>query len=122
MLEPTNLLALPASATNGKGYSPVPTVPEQITVYPPNYSFADSEPEEPTVPLSHYLWILRRHKWRIMAFVVVCVAVSMVISSRLTPIYEATSTIDIDRQAPPAVIGQDAARMAPNDADQFLAT
>ena len=35
---------------------------------------------------------------------------------------KSTATIDIDRQAPPAVIGQDAARMAPNDADQFLAT
>ena len=122
MLEPTNLLALPASATNGKGPSAVPAVPEQITVYPPNYSFADSEPEEPTVPLSHYLWILRRHKWRIVAFVLVCVAATMVISSRLTPIYEATSTIDVDRQTPSALVGQDAARGAPNDADQFLAT
>ena len=32
------------------------------------------------------------------------------------------SSIDIDRQAPTGVIGQDAARMAPNDSDQFLAT
>jgi succinoglycan biosynthesis transport protein ExoP len=122
MFEPTNLLPLPGPATNGKGHGPVPAVPEQITVYPPNYSFADSEPEESTVPLSHYLWILRRHKWRIVAFVLLGVAATMVISSRLTPIYEATSTIDIDRQAPPAVIGLDAARGAPNDADQFLAT
>jgi polysaccharide biosynthesis transport protein len=122
MLEPTNVLALPAPATNGKGHGAVPAVPEQITVYPPNYSFADSEPENPTVPLSHYLWILRRHKWRIVSFVLVCVAATVVISARLTPIYEAISTIDIDRQAPPAVIGQDAARMAPNDSDQFMAT
>ena len=100
----------------------MPAVPEQITVYPPSYAFADAEPEEPTVPLSHYLWILKRHKWRILTLVVVCVAATAVVSSRLTPIYESTSTIDIDRQAPPAVVGQDAARMAPNDADQFLAT
>jgi capsular exopolysaccharide synthesis family protein len=53
---------------------------------------------------------------------VVCVASTVVVSSRLTPIYESTATIDIDRQAPPAVIGQDASRMAPSDADQFLAT
>ena len=79
-------------------------------------------PKSPTVPLSHYLWILRRHKWRSCAFVLVCVAATVVVSSRLTPIYESTATIDIDRQAPPAVVGQDAARMAPNDADQFLAT
>ena len=122
MSEPNDRLALPAPATNGNGHNSVPAVPEQITVYPPSYAFADPEPEEPTVPLSHYLWILRRHKWRIVAFVVVCVAATAVVSSRLTPIYESTSTIDIDRQAPPAVVGQDAARMAPNDADQFLAT
>ncbi len=79
-------------------------------------------PKRPVVPLAHYLWILRRHKWRIVAFVLVCVTSTVVVSSRLTPIYEATASIDIDRQAPPAVIGQDAARMAPNDADQFLAT
>jgi len=125
MLEPKELLALPAPAANGNGNGngngSVPAVPEQVTVYPP-YAFADSEPEEPTVPLSHYLWILRRHKWRILSFVMVSVAATVVVSSRLTPIYEATSTIDIDRQAPAAVIGMDAARVAPNDADQFLAT
>jgi capsular exopolysaccharide synthesis family protein len=50
------------------------------------------------------------------------VASTVVVSSRLTPIYEATATIDVDRQAPAGVIGQDSARMAPNDSDQFLAT
>src|ERR1017187_4884661 len=99
----------------------VPAVPEFVPLQP-SYGYAQAEPEEPVVPLSHYLWILRRHKWRILAFVVACVASTLVVSSRLTPIYEATASIDIDRQAPPAVIGQDAARMAPNDADQFLAT
>jgi capsular exopolysaccharide synthesis family protein len=99
----------------------VPAVPEYVPLQP-SYGYGQPEAEEPVVPLSHYLWILRRHKWRILAFVVVCVASTIVISSRLTPIYEATASIDVDRQAPPAVIGQDAARMAPNDADQFLAT
>ena len=114
-------LAITASQTNGNGHGSVPAVPELVTVYP-SYTYADNGSEEPTVPLSHYGWILRRHKWRILAFVVVCVASTAVVSSRLVPIYESTSTIDIDRQAPAAVIGQDAARMAPNDADQFLAT
>ena len=99
----------------------VPAVPEYVPLQP-SYGYAQPEAEEPVVPLSHYLWILRRHKWRILAFVLVCVASTIVVSSRLTPIYEATASIDVDRQAPPAVIGQDAARMAPNDADQFLAT
>jgi len=104
----------------------VPSVPNHYAMYPPyapaQFAHAEQEPEEQTVPLSHYLWILRRHKWKIMAFVLVAIMSTVVVSSRLTPIYESTSTVDIDRQTPPGVIGQDAQRMAPNDADQFLAT
>ena len=117
MSDETHKRALPApeSAT-------LPAVPERYNVYPSPYSYAEPEQEEQSVPLSHYLWILRRHKWKLMAFVVVAVVSTVVVSSRLTPIYESIATIDIDRQAPPGVIGQDALRMAPNDADQFLAT
>jgi succinoglycan biosynthesis transport protein ExoP len=75
-----------------------------------------------TVPLSHYLWILKRHRWKILAFVGSVVAATAVISSRLTPIYESTATVDIDRQMPAGVIGQEATRAPLNDADQFLAT
>ena len=117
MTEERPLRVLPAPQTNGN----VPAVVEYVTLQSP-YGAAQPEPEEPVVPLSHYLWILRRHIWRIVAFVLICVAVTLVVSSRLTPIYEATAALDIDRQAPAGFIGQDAARMAPNDADQFLAT
>ena len=96
-------------------------IPERYNVYPP-YGYPEPEPEEQSIPLSHYLWILRRHKWKIFAFVLVAVVSTVVVSSRLTPIYESTASIDIDRQAPAGVIGQDATRLAPNDADQFLAT
>jgi capsular exopolysaccharide synthesis family protein len=106
-------LPAPASA------AALPAIPEQMTIYPP-YSYA--EPEEQTVPLSHYLWILKRHRWKIFAFVVTSVIATVVVSSRLTPIYEAVATIDVDRQAPSGIVGQDADRLAPNDSDQFLAT
>ncbi|HYW44133.1 MAG TPA: polysaccharide biosynthesis tyrosine autokinase [Bryobacteraceae bacterium] len=111
--------AFPAPENNGNGS--LPAVSEPITVYPP-FGWGEPEPEEAAVPLSHYLWILRRHTWKILAFVVFGVASTVVVSSRLTPIYEATASVDIDRQMPAGVIGQDAMRMAPNDADQFLAT
>ena len=115
MSEPKEIRGLPAPASAVS----VPAIPEQITVYP---QYAYSEPEEQTVPLSHYLWILKRHRWKILAFVLTSVVATVVVSSRLTPIYEATATIDVDRQAPSGIIGQDASRLAPNDADQFLAT
>ncbi|MDQ2947635.1 MAG: GumC family protein, partial [Acidobacteriota bacterium] len=88
----------------------------------PQPYFQDSEPDTPTVPLSHYLWIIKRYRWRILAFIATCVVATFIISKRLTPIYESTATIDVDRQAPQGVMGQDSQRNTPNDADQFLAT
>ena len=94
----------------------------------PVYYAPISVPEEmeaasPTVPLSHYLWILRRHVWKIVAFVATCVLATFVVSARLQPVYQSTATVDVDRQAPSEVVGEDSTRfVAPNDADQFLAT
>src|SRR5580700_11215195 len=112
MVNTKQLLLPPAS-----GASNLPVPAYYLTGQSP-----DAEPEGPSVPLSHYLWILRRHVWKILVFVVTCIAATFVISSRLTPVYESSSVIDVDRQAPSAVVGQDSARSAaPNDADQFLA-
>ena len=106
-----------------KNLVPVKHNPPAPTYYIPAPLPPDLESDAPAVPLSHYLWILRRHRWKILVFVTICLAATFVISSRLTPIYEASSIIDVDRQAPSAIVGQDASRnMALNDADQFLAT
>ena len=95
-----------------------------MAYYPPWPPQQEFEPEAPAVPLSHYFWILRRHLWKMVAFVASCVLVTAVVSARLQPIYESTATVDIDRQAPQEVVGQDSTSpaSAPNDADQFLAT
>ncbi|MDQ2901006.1 MAG: polysaccharide biosynthesis tyrosine autokinase, partial [Acidobacteriota bacterium] len=90
--------------------------------YNNNPYYAENEAEESSVHLSHYLWVIKRHGWKILAFVVVAVAAALIISSRLTPIYESTATVDVDRQMPQGIIGQDATRNTLNDADQFLAT
>ena len=83
---------------------------------------AEYEPQAAHVPLAHYLWILRRHGWKIAGFVVGTVLATLIVSLRLTPIYESTTTIDIDRQMPTSVLGQEALQNVSNDADQFLAT
>src|SRR5690242_12476039 len=82
----------------------------------------DPEPEEPAVPLSHYFWILRRHRWKILAFVSASVIATLIVSLRLTPIYESTAVIDIDRRMPTGILGQESTQASSNDADQFLAT
>ncbi len=99
----------------------LPAVQEYLSLYPPA-AYPEPETEAPELRLSHYLWILRRHQWKLLAFVVFCVASTLIVSSRLTPIYEAIASIDIDRQAPAGIIGQDSARLPSADADQFLAT
>ena len=86
------------------------------------WSFEDPEPEEDRFPLRQYLWILKRHRWRILGFVAACTVGTVVVSARLTPIYESTATVDIDRQTPLGVVGPEAQRGTGNDADQFLAT
>ncbi len=89
----------------------------------PSWCGYDIEPpEQKAVPLAHYLWILRRQRWKIIAFVFACVTATLIVSARLTPIYESTVTVDIDRQMASAIIGQEATRAPMNDADQFLAT
>ncbi len=97
----------------------LPAVPE---TYRLSHLNPEAEPQESVTPLSQYLWILRRHRWKILAFVLTSVVATLVVSSRLTPIYESTATVDIDRRMPTGIIGQEALQSATNDADQFLAT
>ncbi len=74
------------------------------------------------MPLSQYLWILKRHRWKILGAIATCVIGTAIVSARLTPIYEATATVDIDRSVPTGILGQEAVQSATNDADQFIAT
>lgn len=75
-----------------------------------------------SISLSEYLWIIKRHRWKILTFVIASVAATLVVSSRITPVYESTATIDIDQRIPAGVLGEEAMQSGTNDADQFLAT
>ena len=100
----------------------VPALAETFHAGPPLTLDAEFEPQVAHVPLTHYLWILRRQAWKIAAFVVFTLLATLIVSLRLTPIYESTVSVDIDRQVPTAVLGEEATRGATNDADQFIAT
>ena len=83
----------------------------------------EQEPSDQGLPLTHYLWIIKRHLWKIVTFVCLCTMATFVVTKRMTPIFESTTTIDIDRQATNSIVGQDNARGGnPFDSDQFLAT
>jgi capsular exopolysaccharide synthesis family protein len=74
------------------------------------------------VPMAHYLSVLRRRRAPILLFVALVAAATWVVSARIPKIYEATAVLDVDRQSPSGIVGQDAARSAANDGEQFLAT
>ncbi|HEY7210505.1 MAG TPA: polysaccharide biosynthesis tyrosine autokinase [Bryobacteraceae bacterium] len=92
-------------------------LPIEPQVYP------EFEAARPSVSTTHYLLLVFRHKWRIIAFVASCLLITYLISSRLTPVYEATAKIDVDLRVPVGIVGQEAAQGPPSeDADAFLAT
>ena len=95
---------------------------ERIPRYIPSPQ-ADIDLQPGSLPLSHYLWILKRSKWKILGFIAFCMLLTWIVCARITPVYEATARIDVDRRAPSGIIGQDAVQVnAPSDADQFLTT
>jgi capsular exopolysaccharide synthesis family protein len=118
MTENHILASLPAPVTD----MPARNLPVPADVYRASGFAPEPDTAAVPVPLSHYLWILRRNWWKILLFVACSVTATMVVSSRLVPIYESTATVDIDRQMPSAIIGQEATRTVANDSDQFLAT
>ena len=106
----------------------LPSAPVEVTVERhgvPFYSSPEIQPEsdQSTAPLSHYLWLLKREKWKLLAFVSIVVGATVIVSSRMTPYYQSTATIDIDRMQPTGVVGQEAsARPTVNDSELFLST
>jgi len=84
----------------------------------------DADTDHSQTPLAHYLWILKRRKWPLLMFIVFSVAATIIVSKRLTPYYESTATVDVDRMIPTAVIGQESTTRASsmNDSDFFLST
>ncbi len=86
--------------------------------------YTEFEAAYPSVSPTHYLLVAFRQKWKILGFIAACLLATYLVCSRLTPIYEATAKIDVDRRVPVGVIGQEATQGAVNgdDADAFMAT
>ena len=110
--------SLPAASND----VPAQNLPVSADTYWASAQSIEPQPEEPPVPISQYLWVLKPHRWKIVSFTLACVLATLIISKRLTPIYESTATVDIDRQTPAGIIGDSAMQISMNDADEYLAT
>jgi polysaccharide biosynthesis transport protein len=105
-----------------RGPSELVEVPRAVRYAPPHRD-PQFEAAQPTISASHYLLVIFRQKSRILGFVALCLLLTYLVSSRLTPIYEATARIDVDRRAPSGIIGQEAIQAnGSDDGDQFMAT
>ncbi len=83
----------------------------------------EAEATDTNLPLSHYFWILRRHAVKIVAFILAVVAATIIVSSRITPVYESVATVYVDRQEAKNIVGRESeSSSAPMDAEQFLTT
>ena len=91
---------VPSSDSNPR----LPAVVERVSYFQAPAQDADNDGGD-GVPFAHYLWMLSRHKWRLLLFVATAVAATIFVSSRLTPYYESTATIDVDRMTPSGIIG-----------------
>src|ERR1700728_5016680 len=108
-------IAIPGEGTNG-------FEPRQLA---PRLALPALEKEAPLngPSLSQYLWVVKRHRWKLLAFVVFSVIATVIVSKRLTPLYESTAVIDIDRQTPAAVLGAEStATVNSADVENYLTT
>ena len=85
--------------------------------------YPEMEAAQPAVSPTHYLLVIWRQRWKILAFVATCLLATYIVSARLTPIYEATAKIDVDRHLNTNVVGPETDPVSPGeDAEAFLAT
>ncbi len=91
--------------------------PEENHYYP-----IGSTGQDYSVPLNHYWWVVRRHKWRIVGFVFAAVIAVLLYSLQLTPIYESVATLEVDNQAQMFEIGNSGLQLDFRNFDTVIAT
>jgi polysaccharide biosynthesis transport protein len=105
-------------------YHPVTAVPAIVerpsAMLPIDADVAGAEAEH--IPLPQYFASLRRHWLTVFAVCAGFVLATYIVSKRITPVYESTASLEIDRQNPAGLIGHDSAPSFINDSDQYLDT
>ena len=85
--------------------------------------YPEMEAAQPAVSPTHYLLVIWRQRWKIIAFVATCMLATYLISARLTPIYEATAKINVDRHVNNNVVGPESNQIsAGEDTENYIDT
>lgn len=83
----------------------------------------DDQADDGSIPLAHYLWVMRRYRWHMLTFMAICTIAAFIISVRMRPIFESVATLDVDRDNPTSVVGDDSrAGSQALDSEEYMAT
>src|ERR1700687_2403372 len=80
----------------------------------------DLIPREPH--LLDYLIVLRKHKWLILFFLLTIVSIVTIATFRMQPVYQATATVEIDRENANAIHFSDSDSSEYADLEDYITT
>src|SRR5580658_3021301 len=104
------------------GRGPLVRMPEARSIAPIPV-FAGPPVNEAGSSLLHLVELLNRHKWKMLALVVLLTVAAGFVTSRMEPLYESTAEVRIDRHSSGGLIGLEAGQTIPiSDMDQIMAT
>ncbi len=83
---------------------------------------APSEETLDRVPITQYLHAIYRNRWRIVPFTILCVVAALLLSLRMTPLYEAVTVLDVDRNGEVEAVGSESRGASPLNMEQFIST
>jgi len=103
---------------NGQG-ALMPVTAQEMTA--PLLLSAD-DTSEVQLPLSHYVWLVRTHWIKMLAFIAFAVIATAMVTARLTPQYEAKAELYLDRNAAKNLVGQESQSGTANkgDTDNYI--
>jgi capsular exopolysaccharide synthesis family protein len=70
-----------------------------LDAYGPGLAYGEPQSGEFKIDLRKYLWLLFKHRWLILGSAAVFIGLGMLVTFLTTPIYRASTTIQISRQA-----------------------
>ncbi|HTA43044.1 MAG TPA: polysaccharide biosynthesis tyrosine autokinase [Bryobacteraceae bacterium] len=104
------------------GASPLLRMPEPRPLAPVPV-FTGPPVNEAGSSLLHLVELINRHKWKMLAMILVLTAAAGFVSFKMQPLYESTSIVRIDRHSSVGLIGLESGQTMPvNDMDQIMAT
>src|SRR4051794_1301100 len=96
-------------------------IPQPVTPVS-SVSMVVTDEETANSSVNSFFALLARRKWRILGFVLLCVAATAGLALHMRPLYEATAKIEIDHPGGGGVVGPEAAANGNpvNDMDQIV--